>query len=160
MDYHEYVSGIAEARYALRKAFRIIEEHAKKAGLDPLEHQGLLQIFGSQECMLQVNSMAERLDIVPAFASRLIRELEAKGYVTRHASVRDRRVTEVKITEAGKEVVKRIDKDVQAHLHYFQQLLPVRLKITALSVMALYVGLDIPAEAVAELVEKSMQQQS
>lgn len=157
MDFHEYVSGIAEARYALRKAFRIVEEHAKKAGLDPLEHQGLLQIFGSDKCMLQVSSVAERLDIVPAFASRLIRELETKGYVTRRASARDRRVTEVEITEAGKALVEQIDKDVQIHLHYFQQLLPVRLKITALSVMALYIGLDIPADAIGDLVEHTEQ---
>ncbi len=152
MDFHEYVSGIAEARYALRKAFRIVEEQAKQVGLDPLEHQCLLQIFGSENCMLQVSSVAERLDIVPAFASRLIRDLEAKGYVIRRASARDRRVTEVEVTEAGKAVVQQIDKDVQVHLHYFQQLLPVHLKITALSVMALYVGLDIPVEAFSDLV--------
>lgn len=152
MDYRGYVSGIAEARYALKKAFRIVEGEAKKVGLDPLEHQCLLQIFGSDGCMLQVRSVAERLDVAPAFASRLIRELDARGYVTRRASTRDRRVTEVEITGAGKAIIEQIDRDVQVHLHYFQQLLPIRLKITALSVMALYVGLDIPAEVMSELV--------
>ena len=35
-DKHAYFVGVAEARYVLRKVFRIVEEQAKKFGLDPL----------------------------------------------------------------------------------------------------------------------------
>lgn len=151
MDFHRYVSGIAEARYAIRKVFRIVDEQARSAGLDPLEHQALLQVYGSPAQMLQVNNVAQRLDIAPAFASRMLRQLEDKGFVERRSSERDRRVTEVHITEAGREVVRRIDADVRVHAEYFQQQLPPASKSTALSIMAFYIGLDIPQEAIEKL---------
>lgn len=152
MDFHEYVCGIAEARYAIRKVFRIVDDRAKLAGLEPLEHQALLQVYGSPGEMLQVNSVARRLDIAPAFASRMIRQLETKGYVLRRSSETDRRVTEVHMTAAGREIVRSIDADVRMHVEYFQAQLPMSSKSTALSIMAFYVGLDLSPRAVETLV--------
>jgi DNA-binding MarR family transcriptional regulator len=151
MDYHEYVSGIAEARHAIRKAFRIVDEQAKKVGLDPLEHQTLLQVYGSAEEMLHVNSIATRLDIAPAFASRLVRQLETMGYVRRTPSLADRRVTEVHMTDKGREIIRSIDSDVRIHVDYFQRNLPWEAKTTALSIMAFYVGIDLTTEDIAKL---------
>ena len=42
-DFQRYFHGIAKARYVIRKVIRIVDEQAKKAGLDPLEHQALIQ---------------------------------------------------------------------------------------------------------------------
>lgn len=44
---HDYFIAVARIRYIMRKVFRIIDEHAKKLGLDPLAHQALLQVYGS-----------------------------------------------------------------------------------------------------------------
>lgn len=151
MDFHEYVSGIAEARYTIRKIFRIVEEQAKAAGMEPLEHQALLQVYGSAQQMLQVNSLARRLDIAPAFASRMIRQLEAKKYVRRKPSKTDGRVIEVHMAAAGREVIRSVDADVRVHVEYFQSQLPISSKRTALSIMAFYVGLELPPEVAASL---------
>lgn len=152
MDFHRYVAGIAEARYAIRKVFRIVDEQARAAGLDPLEHQALLQVYGSQEQMLQVNNVAQRLDIAPAFASRMLRRLEEKGYVERRSSEGDRRVTEVHMTEEGRAIVQQVDSDVRVHVEYFQQQLPTDTKTTALTIMAFYVGLDLPQDQLEEML--------
>ncbi len=80
VDRHRYFQGVAQARFVLRKVFRLIEEQAKLAGLDPLEHQALIQIYGSPLKRLRVKEVAERLDIVPAFASGLVKSLEGKGF--------------------------------------------------------------------------------
>jgi len=45
--FEEYFHGVSEARYVIRKVFRIVDDQAKQAGLEPLEHQALIQIFGS-----------------------------------------------------------------------------------------------------------------
>src|SRR4051812_14837746 len=79
VDDHQYFIGVAEARYVLRKAFRIVEEQAKAAGIDPLAHQLLIQIRGSPAMELPVNQIADRLDISPAFASSLVTALVEEG---------------------------------------------------------------------------------
>ena len=75
-----YMHNVAQARYVVRKVVRIVAERAKIAGLDPLEHEALLQIFGGDgRERLSVNQIAERLDVAPALASRVIKSLVAKG---------------------------------------------------------------------------------
>lgn len=152
MDFHRYVSGIAEARYAIRKVFRIVDEQARSIGLDPLEHQALVQVYGSPGQMRQVNSVAQRLDIAPAFASRMLKQLEAKGYVERRSSAADRRVTEVHMTEAGRDVLRHIDSEVRVHVEYFQSQLTQTSKTTALHIMAFYIGIDLPEETIEDIV--------
>ena len=71
-DRHDYFAEVAEARYVLRRVFRIAEEQARDAGLDPLAHQALIQIYGSPDRRLRVAQLADRLDITPAFASSLL----------------------------------------------------------------------------------------
>src|SRR5690606_1471866 len=107
--------GVAEARYVLRKVFRIVEEQAKKYDIDPLAHQALIQIYGSPDMQLQVNQVASRLDITPAFSSSLVRMLVEKGLVARKRAEHDQRVTFVMITPHGREVMDAIDENVQFH---------------------------------------------
>lgn len=152
MEFHRYVSGIAEARYAIRKVFRIADEQARAAGLEPLEHQALLQVYGSSDQMLQVSPLAGRLDIAPAFASRVVRQLEDKGYVKRHSSESDRRVTEVRITDAGRAIVQAIDADVRVHVEYFQKQLSPTSKSSALFIVGFYVGVDLPQDMIDNVV--------
>src|SRR5262245_64351375 len=85
-DRHVYFHGVAAARYVLRKVFRLVEDEAKRAGIDPLAHQALIQIYGSEKGALRVKELAERLDISPAFSSSLVKLLVAKHYVDRKST--------------------------------------------------------------------------
>jgi len=91
-DRRVYFHGVAAARYVLRKVFRLVEDEARRAGIDPLAHQALIQIYGSEKGALRVKELAERLDISPAFSSSLIKLLAAKQYVAREADKTDARV--------------------------------------------------------------------
>jgi DNA-binding MarR family transcriptional regulator len=144
----EYFRGIAQARYTVRRVFRIVDEQARRAGLDPLQHQALIQIFGAGEAALRVNDVAERLDIAPAFASRLVRELAAKGLVSRDASDTDRRITLVSVSDAGRELLAQIDRDVHVHVTYFQSQLSEEERLAALVIFAFYVGVSLEDEDV------------
>src|SRR5690606_40852614 len=124
----------------LRRIFRIVEEQAKRHDIDPLAHQALIQVYGSPEMELQVNQIANRLDITPAFSSSLVRMLVEKGLVARRRAEHDLRVTFVKITPHGREVMDAIDENVQFHVDYFVGQLSDEERESALSILMFYVG--------------------
>lgn len=140
-DFQAYAHTIAEARYVLRRVLRIVDDQAKQRGLDPLQHQAMLQIHGVDVNGLSVNRIAERLDIAPAFASRLIKELEAKNLVVREQSETDRRVTTVRVTEEGIDLLREIDSAVHLQIVYFQHQFDDSDRLAALAIFAFYVGL-------------------
>ena len=143
VDRHRYFAGVAEARYVLRKVFRIIEEQAKLAGLDPLAHQALIQIYGSPSMRLRVKDVAERLDIVAALASSILKSLELMGYVARVRGEHDQRTTLVTVTPHGRKLLHRIDEQVHVHVDYFTGQLSQEARETALSIMMFYIGVSL-----------------
>jgi DNA-binding MarR family transcriptional regulator len=147
-----YFHGVAEARYVIRKVFRIVDEQAKSAGLEPLEHQALIQLFGSAG-PLRVIDFAERLDIAPAFASRIARRLEDKGLVERTASPEDRRSTVIEVSEAGSDLLAEIDSRVELHVAYFQEQLSDTERAAALGIFAFYLGASPRLDDIENLVD-------
>lgn len=140
-DTHAYFGNVAEARYVLRRVFRIAEEQARARGIDPLAHQALIQVYGSPERRLRVNRLAERLDISPPFASTLVTGLEADGYVTRTRDTADQRVTWVSATPAAVALLAEIDRAVEFHVSYFAAGIPEEQRARALETLKFYVGL-------------------
>lgn len=143
-DFNSYVVSIAEARYVMRKVSRIVDDEAKLQGLDPLEHQAMLQAYGSGEKLRTVSQLAERLDVAPALASRVVNSLVAKGMVTRHSSTADKRVTEIEISAEGAELIKKIDQKVHVHMDYFQTQLTEPQRLAALAIFTFYLGFGNP----------------
>lgn len=140
-DFHSYVEAIAHARFVIRRAMRIADEEARKRGLEPLQHQVLLQVYGTSE-PLSIRAIADRMDVVPAFASRLVKNLEDMGYISRRAAERDKRVSYVEATEKGITLLREIDAEVQVHVAYFQRYLSPEAKLAALVTFGFYVGLS------------------
>lgn len=139
--FHDYFAGIAEAHHVIRKVFRLVDEQAKRAGLDPLEHKLLIQVFGSPGAPLPVRDVAERLDVSSALASRLLKGLVERGLVHREPGDIDRRVTRVAITPAGRELLAAIDRDVRDTIYGFQSKLTDDERDGALRIFSLYLGL-------------------
>jgi DNA-binding MarR family transcriptional regulator len=150
-DRHQYFRSIAETRFVLRKVFRLVEEEAKLAGIDPLAHQALIQIYGSPAMELRVKEVAERLDIAPAFASSVVKSLVEKGYAARKRGTEDQRVAHITVTRAGRALLHRIDEQVQFHVDYFTGQLSQDQREAAISILMFYVGtsLGIPGKASA-----------
>ena len=133
---------IAEARYVLRRVLRIADDQAKQAGLDPLAHQLLLQVYGLNEGKgTAISAVASRLDIPPALGSRLVRQLEERGFIQRSESKVDKRVTSIVITKAGTQMLDQINQSVRQHLSYMKYALDDDQRRSALSIFSLYVGL-------------------
>ncbi len=142
-DRRPYFYAVAEARYVLRKVFRLVEEEAKRAGIDPLAHQALIQIYGSETGALKVKDVAERLDITPAFASSLMKSLATKGLIATARDKADSRVNWVRVTSAGRAALHRIDEQVQMHVDYFTRSLSPEQTEAALSILMFYAGVSL-----------------
>ena len=154
VEFHDFFRGVAQARYVLRRIVRIVDEQAKKEGLDPLEHQLLLQLYGSDRMVLSVNRLAERLDVPAATVSRMLKSLEAEGLTERHKSSADRRVTDVYITEAGQRRCQEVWEHVKLHVDYFQQQLDEQEKYLALAIFGFYVGVAIDVDSLSLRVDE------
>ncbi|HEX3789280.1 MAG TPA: MarR family winged helix-turn-helix transcriptional regulator [Pseudonocardiaceae bacterium] len=141
LDFSSHVKAIAHGRYVLRRILRLLDEQAISAGLKPLQHQALLQIFGADN-PLPVSKVAERLDIAAALASRLIHDLEEKGLVERESVSSDRRIIAVKASPAGVEMLRTIDHSVHGKVAQFQSELTEEGKFGALATFSFYLGLD------------------
>jgi DNA-binding MarR family transcriptional regulator len=151
-DAQAYFRGVAEARYAIRKCFRIVDEEARSHGIEPLQHQALIQIYGAPEGHLTVSELATRLDVVPALASRLAKSLKDAGYVSRAESSSDRRLSFVQITHAGIQLLLGFMVEVEFKIALFQHQLKEEEKLSALTILGLYVGLPIDRDRVNEIV--------
>jgi DNA-binding MarR family transcriptional regulator len=139
-DRRAFFKAVAEARYLLRKVFRLVEDQAKRSGIDPLAHQALIQIYGSEDGALRVKELAERLDIAPAFASSLVKQLLIQGHVTRTRDKTDARVAWARVTAKGKTLLHRIDEEVEAHVDYFNAGRARGDTEAALSILMFYAG--------------------
>jgi len=142
-DRRPYFQGVAQARYVLRKVFRLVEEEAKRSGIDPLAHQALIQIYGSPAGALKVKDVAERLDITPAFASSLVKALAAKGLIATKKDKTDSRVNWVQVTKEGRALLHRVDEQVQIHVDYFSRGLTPAETEAALSILMFYAGVSL-----------------
>ena len=61
----------------------------------------------------------------------------------RLASDRDQRVTDVVVTQQGKELLHRIDEQVHVHVDFFTQQLPQEAREAAISIMMFYIGISL-----------------
>lgn len=139
-----YFHGVADARFVIRRVFRIVDERAKSRDLDPLAHQALIQIYGLRDRDVRVGTVGERLDIPPAFASKLVKALVLKGLVRAEPSPHDQRVSHLSATPAGAALLAEIDADVRVHVGFFTRGLTLEQKDAALSIFAFYVGIARP----------------
>jgi len=124
----------------MRRVTRVVDEQARSNGIEPLEHQALIQIHGADRGETMVNSVAEQLDVPAAFASRVVDKLVKRGLVDRKQSDTDRRVRRLSATSEGIALLEQIDRDVQLHLEYFQHSLTPEHRQSALGIFGFYVG--------------------
>jgi len=139
-EIQDYMRIVAEARYVFRTVQRIIDECAKGHGVEPLEYQALLQIFGAPEQRLPIGHLAERLNIVSALASRLVQQLERRGLVARTRSQKDRRATFVSATKPGEALIRSVFDDVHDEVEYFRSKVTDEQRRAAHEITSFYVG--------------------
>ena len=109
---------IAEIIDNLRKAFQAVNEYSKKAeGRTGLTGPQLWTIKVVAEFpSIKVSDLAHRMFLHPATVVGIIDRLEAKGFVSRVRSSKDRRVVWVKLTKHGEELISKAPEVAQGLL--------------------------------------------
>ncbi|UOQ48769.1 MarR family transcriptional regulator [Gracilibacillus caseinilyticus] len=93
--------------YQVALLVRLTTAHSPKLGvLDRSEYLILYQLQASGP--LGINVLAEQLMISISTASRQVRNLETKAYITRQADPKNRRISLLQITEEGSAALSRV----------------------------------------------------
>src|SRR5262245_13254072 len=110
-------TAMAELRYQIRRFLRFSETAARKAGIEPQQHQLLLAVRGlPDELKPTVGVLAERMQLQHHSTVELIDRLVERGFLFRLRSTDDKRQVLVKLTHDGEEFLKGLS------LHHLQEL--------------------------------------
>lgn len=108
---------LAELRYQIRRFLHFSDQAARKAKLEPQQHQLLLAIKGlPAERRARIGELAERMQLQPHSTVELVNRLAARGFVRRHRSTKDRREVLLEVTSKGEQVLQRLSLDHSAEL--------------------------------------------
>lgn len=104
----EYLA-LAEFRRQIRRFLHFSETTAKQYGIETQQHQLLLAVRGLPAGVNPtIRELAARLFIRHHSAVELVNRLEKSGAVARHAGVEDKREVWVKLTPAGRSVLRKL----------------------------------------------------
>ncbi len=108
---------LAELRYQIRKFLHFSEQAARRAGLEPRQHQLLLGLKGLPEGVRpSIGELAERLQIQHHSAVELTNRLAKRGYVRRYGDGQDRREVLLSVTRKGEKILRELSLDHRAEL--------------------------------------------
>ena len=103
---------LAQAALALYRIAQGIEALVRRRGealgLSRTGVQALLFLHSAHPSSRTIGSIARRLSVTPATASRLVDALERKGLIRRARLEEDRRAVRAELTEEGQEMIGRI----------------------------------------------------
>jgi DNA-binding MarR family transcriptional regulator len=96
---------LAEFRYQLRRFLSFSENAAKKAGVEPQQHQLMLVVKAKEPEPAGIAYLAERLQLRHHSVVGLVDRLERAGFVRRTHPASDRRVAQVELTAKGDRIL-------------------------------------------------------
>lgn len=97
---------LAELRYLIRRFLRFSEGAARRAGLEPQQHQLLLAVKGlPEDRAATVGEVAERLQLRANSVDELVRRAEQRGLVGTARAAGDRRQVIVGLTAVGEQAL-------------------------------------------------------
>jgi DNA-binding MarR family transcriptional regulator len=100
---------LAEFRYEIRRFMNFSECAARKAGIEPHQHQALLVLKGLPAFQIAtVGVLAERLQIRHHSAVALADRLESKGLIRRSRGRADRREILLGLTVRGEKLLREL----------------------------------------------------
>lgn len=113
---------LADFRFELRRFLHFSECAALEAGLQPQQHQLLLQVAGAAlDTSVTIAYAAKRLGLKHNSAVELVDRSEREGLLSRTTDAEDKRKAILRVTRKGKQVLERLAGD---HAHELKELAP------------------------------------
>lgn len=111
---------LAEFRRQIRRFLHFSEATAKEHGIEPQQHQLLLAVQGLPEGVKPtIREIASRLFIQHHSAVELVNRLEVTGAIARSPGIEDKREVLIRLTPAGRGVLRRLALDHRTELEGF-----------------------------------------
>jgi len=108
-EYRLVLQSLAEFRYELRSFLCFSEQAALRAGLQPQQHQLLLQVAGAPDTLqVTIAYVAARLGLKHNSAVELVDRSEREGLLLRTVDARDKRRILLQITRKGQRILNRL----------------------------------------------------
>jgi DNA-binding MarR family transcriptional regulator len=121
-DPDRLLNTLADFRTELRRFLRFSECAALDAGLQPQQHQLLLQVAGAPEAAtVTISHVAERLELKHNSAVELVDRSEREGLLERSVDATDRRRAILRVTPKGNQILGRLATD---HARELNELAP------------------------------------
>lgn len=106
---HSDYESLAELRYQIRRFLHFSEQAARKAGMEPRQHQFLLAVKGLPHGTRPlVGTLAERLQIQHHSAVELVDRLSRRGFIRRERDAKDGRQVLLSLTAKGEKVLREL----------------------------------------------------
>jgi len=100
---------LAEFRRQIRQFLHFSEATAKEHGIETQQHQLLLAVHGLPDGINPtIREIASRLFIQHHSAVELVNRLEKTGAIARHAGADDKREVWLRLTPAGRAILRRL----------------------------------------------------
>ena len=120
---------LAEFRFEMRRFLHFSESVALEAGLQPQQHQLLLQVAGAPEATtVTIAYAAERLGLKHNSTVELVDRSEREGLLTRAADPADKRRAILRVTRKGNQILSRLSGDHARELNELAPRLALALK--------------------------------
>jgi len=108
---------LAELRHQIRRFLSFSERAARKAGLEPRQHQLMLALKGlPRGSRPRVGELAERLQLRHHSTVELANRLAARGYIRRMRGGEDQREVLLSLTPKGEQVLRGLSLHHRAEL--------------------------------------------
>jgi len=106
---YDLLRKLADFRFELRAFLHFSESAAQEAGLQPQQHQLLLQVAGAPETVLAtVAYVAKRLALKHNSAVELVDRSEREGLLRRTSDAGDKRRAILRLTRKGKQIIAKL----------------------------------------------------
>ena len=118
----DLLTALADFRFELRRFLHFSESAALEAGLQPQQHQLLLQVAGAAEpAQVTIAYVAGRLALKHNSAVELVDRSEREGLLERTVDAKDRRCALLRLTRKGRRKLERL---AEAHARELHELGP------------------------------------
>ena len=119
----ELIKRMMDACYLAKRARDMLPPLPDGVQPSYIQFLDAIQKLQAKEMQVRVSDLSDALDLPRPGVTRTVKEMEAKGYLTKQVSAQDGRVTYLSLTEAGKALSREYDAD------YFRELASYRAGI-------------------------------
>lgn len=109
LEEHAFVTLLRTADLLQRRAVQMFKQH----GLSPTQYNALRILRGAGADGLACKEIGKRMINHDPDITRLLDRLQSRGFLQRSRGQQDRRVIRARITPAGLDLLRRLDRDVQ-----------------------------------------------